>query len=350
MMMITNSSKLATLDTAVAAICADPFSPPLWLRGGHRQSVLGSLWQRQSLTGAPSIWIESEQGIRLLCHVYSGDRGKPKATLLVVHGLAGSSDSGPVVDLVRNGRRHGLDVVCMNVRGCSATQPASPALYHSNYHQDVSAVVRYLIEKEGVSNLVLVGFSMGGNLVLNYLGQSGEAVPHEISGAVVICPVIDVSHCISLLDERPTNRLYRYFFLQELRQSYLRLSRLDPLRFPPERMRDVSTMRAFDFVATAKDAGFDDVEEFYSWVSSIQRLPHIVVPTVVLHAADDPLVVLTAATRDLIRATLWIRLVEMKHGGHCSFLERSSSKRPDGRWAADQVARFAKAVCGLVST
>ncbi len=328
------------LDAAAATVRADPFRPPWWLAGAHRQTVLASLWPRPALPGAVSAWVASDAGTSLLCHEHLRPEGARRPVLLIVHGMAGSSASGLAVDLARSALRHGLDGVRMNMRNCGGTEAQAQGLYHANLHQDVRAVVRHLVERRGRRRIVLAGYSIGANLVLNFLG-SGAGVPEEVVAAVAVCPAIDVAHCVALVDDRPSNRVYREHFVRALRGFYLRKSRLDPRRFPAARMLGVRTLRAFDAAASAPDAGFADVDAFYRWVTAAPRLGRIAVPTLVLHAADNPVVELLPSTRAALAAAAGVRLVEMPLGGHCGFLEVGSPGRPDGRWVAHQVARFA---------
>jgi uncharacterized protein len=345
-------------DGAVAALRSDPYAPPPWLLGGHRQTVFSAMWPRRPLPPAEELWVEAAPGERLRCDAHFGFRpeahvagvtGRGSApegtTLVIVHGMTGSSASGPAVDLAHSGLALGLDVVRMNMRGCGGTEAHAPGLYHANRYEDVLAVVRHLIGRR-VRRLVLAGYSVGANLVLNFLGNLGDQVPEEVRAAFAICPAIDVNRCVSLVDERPENIVYRVHFVRALRGYYERMSRLYPLRFPAGRMRGVTTLRAFDAMASAPDAGFSDVESFYRWVSATPRLARIAVPTLVLHAADDPVVELGAGTRDALREAPAVRFVEMKSGGHCGFLERPSPQRPDGRWAAYQASRYALRVAG----
>jgi uncharacterized protein len=329
------------LDAAASAVSADAFEPPGWLRGAHRQTVVGSLWPRRPLPEASASWVASDPGTRLLCHAHLRPGREGRTALVIVHGMAGSSASGPAVDLAWSALRRGLSVVRMNMRNCGGTESCTPGLYHANLPGDVLAVVRHLVDQQRFDRIVLAGYSVGASLVLNFLGGLGGAVPAEVASAVAICPAIDVAHCVSLVDERPSNRVYREHFLRALRGFYLRKSRLDPRRFPGARMRDVRTLRAFDAAATAPDAGFTDVDAFYRWVSAVPRLARVTVPTLVLHATDDPVVELLPSSRTALAGARMIRLVEVPFGGHCSFLERASPRRPDGRWAAYQVARFA---------
>jgi predicted alpha/beta-fold hydrolase len=323
------------LDAAVATMRAAPFAPPLWLRGPHGQTLLGTLLPRRPIPTTERIWIGSDPGTKLLCGI-NRLPGRRDGALLIVHGMAGSIDSGAAVDLARAALGNGLDAVRMNMRNCGETEAYTPTLYNANLHQDVSAVVRHLIDVDGVRRIGLVGYSMGGNLILNYLGNMGDAVPAQVIAAMVICPAVDSEHCVSLLDGRVSNRVYREHFVRQLARLYLRKSQLDPRRFPAERIRLARTVRAFDAAATAPDAGFARVEDFYAWVTAAPRLKRIAVPTIVLQAEDDPFVALLPSTRALIEGARPLRLVNMAAGGHCGFL--GSGAR---RWAAEHAARFA---------
>ena len=227
----------------------------------------------------------------------------------------------------------------MNMRNCGGTEALTPTLYHGNLPVDVAAVVAEVVRR-GVERVVVAGYSVGGNLVLNTLAHWGLAAPREVVGAVAVCPTIDVARCVERL-LRPENRLYHRLFLGIMRRFYARKAALFPRRFDRALLCEMRTMRDFDRVATGPDAGFSDVEALYAWVASAARLDCIAVPALVVQALDDPIVGLTEATRAALLGHDAIALVETAFGGHCGFTELPSRRRPDGRWAAAKIVEAA---------
>jgi uncharacterized protein len=338
-----------SVDLAAAAerVRRDPLRVPRWLAARHRQTLLASLLPRVvAPPPADENWLiatDPHTKVRVQIH-YATDPSSDTA-VLVVHGLAGSSASGHVLDITRHALRRGLHVVRMNMRNCGGTEHLTPTLYHGNLWEDVHAVAHAAVRVARVKRLVLAGYSMGGNLVLNALAAWGARAPRELVGAVVLCPTMDVGRSVALVDG-PGCAVYRRHYVGELARLYRRKAALFAERYPRARLRGVSTMRAFDEAISAPAAGFDDVDAFYRWVSSGPRLHQIRIPTLILHANDDPVVEISQETRRALTNHPAMVLVESPHGGHCGFLERPSRRRPDGRWAPHQVARFASACAG----
>jgi predicted alpha/beta-fold hydrolase len=235
----------------------------------------------------------------------------------------------------------------MNMRNCGGTEALTPTLYHGNMHEDVRRVAAAALDLPRVRRLVLTGYSMGGNLVLNTLAAWGARTPPEIAGAIVVCPTMDVDRSVAMIDG-PGCAAYQRFLLTGLRRLYRRKSFLfGEARYPMSRLRRVTSMRTFDQWISVPMAGFADVDEFYRWVSSGPRLGAVTVPTLVVHAEDDPVVDVTPETRARIEGNPSIALVESPRGGHCGFLELPSRRRAGGRWAPHHVARFAAACAGV---
>lgn len=334
----------SALDQAVEALRRDALRPPSWLASARSQTLLGAFLPRlPSLPTPEELLIETEPGTRVLCHCHFLPAAASSTALVVVHGLSGSSASGNVVDITRHALAYGLHVVRMNMRNCGGTEHLTPTLYHTNLPHDLAAVVRRVIQHPRVRRVVIAGYSAGGNLVLNTLAHWGAAAPAEVVGAVVICPSIDIAHCVSLVD-CVGNELYRRYFVNELVRFYRRKADLFRQPYDIARLRGVRTLREFDAAVTAPHEGFDDVDAFYQWVTSAPRLARITVPTLMLQALDDPVVQMLPGTRAQVLAHPALRLVESPSGGHCGFVELPSRQRRDGRWAAYQVARFAATV------
>ena len=331
---------MTSAHTLADEVRKEPFRPAPWLRSGHSQTLASAFMPRRAPPKGESWYVDTDPGTQVLCHGHVPRGEALGTTLVIVHGLGGSSESGHVLDILRRALDAGLSVVRMNMRNCGGTHHLTPTLYHANLSQDLRAIVEDLIAKRGARRVVIAGYSVGGNLTLNTLALWAAKPPPELAGAVVMCPAIDIPRCVELVDG---NALYRRHYVNELMGLYAKKATLFPDRFQVARLSGVRTMRDFDRLATGPEAGFPDVDQFYAWVSSASRLGRIVVPTVVLHAADDPVVELLPATRNAIATNPMMAFVESESGGHCGFLESPSKRRFDGRWAADQIVRCAVA-------
>lgn len=223
----------------------------------------------------------------------------------------------------------------MNIRGCGGNDCES--LYHSGLSSDVGAIVRELIEGDSLPRIALAGFSMGGNMVLKLLGEGGPGVPPEIKAAVAISPGMDLAASADAL-HRPSNRIYEYRFLVSLWRSMRRKARLYPERHRIPPLHCLRSMRDFDNTVTAPFFGFRDADDYYTRASATPFVSQIHVPTLVIHAQDDPFVRLLPSTIAALEANPHITLRITPHGGHCAFL--ASSDGYDGRWAERQIVEF----------
>jgi predicted alpha/beta-fold hydrolase len=312
-----------------------------WLSGAHRQT-LGSFFLRRRLKlAAEERLIEVEPRVSVLCHCHWQPDRTRALTAIVVHGLEGSSDSSYAVGIAAKGLAAGLNVVRMNQRNCGGTERLAPTLYHSGRSQDVGIVARTLIETENLSRLALVGFSMGGNLVLKLAGEWGDEGPPEFCAAVGVCPSLDLAASADAL-HCGSNRLYELYFLWALRRRLRAKARLFPQHFSTARMRGVRSLREFDDKVTAYYCGFSGAQDYYQRSSASRVIDRIAVPTLILHAANDPFIRITPQTRARIAANPNILFHETSDGGHCSFLAEPDGY--DGRWAERRVVEFLRSI------
>jgi predicted alpha/beta-fold hydrolase len=317
------------------------FHPHPRLRGGHWQTLAAFFLPRRiALPPAERRLIEVEAGIPILCHCHwQSDR--KAMTLIVVHGLEGSSESQYMLGIARNGFAAGMNVVRMNQRNCGGMDHSGATLYNSGRSADVAAVVRNLVELDRIPAFVLIGFSMGGNLVLKLAGEWGSDGPREFRGVAAVCPAINLAAGADALHE-PANRIYEYYFLLQLFQRYRRKVRLFPAEFDPSRTRGVRTLRQFDDRVTAHYCGFTGADDYYDRAAAANVIDSIAIPTLIIHAANDPFVRILPETRSKILANRNITYVESEDGGHCAFVGQPDRRSDyDGRWAEREVVRFA---------
>jgi len=314
------------------------FVPRRRLRGGHVQTLASFFLARQIHLPMPEPrLIEVEPAMRVLCHCHWQKDRRSALTLIIVHGLEGSSDSQYVLGVASKGLAAGMNIVRMNQRNCGGTDDLSPTLYHSGRSQDIARVAEQLVAHDGLSRFALVGFSMGGNLVLKLAGEWAQEGPPEFRAVATVCPALDLAASADAL-HHPANRLYELYFLWKLRRRLLAKARLFPERFDTSRLRGIASLRDFDDRITAYYCGFEGAADYYQRAAAAKVVDRIGVPALILHAANDPFIRILPETRQKILANPNIRFLETEDGGHCSFL--ADPDGDDGRWAEAEIIRF----------
>jgi len=325
------------------------FSPRRFLANGHLQTIAGNYLPRaNSLLAAEDHLVEvspatgSQMASQVLCqcHWQPETIRAARPTVIIVHGLEGSSNSQYVIGNANKLWTDGCNVIRMNMRNCGGTEALTPTLYHSGLSGDVLAVMRFFIAQFTLRSIALVGYSMGGNLVLKLAGELGAAAPPELRAAVGVSPAVDLSPSADAL-HRPQNRVYELKFLRALLRRFRRKAVLFPRAYDRNRARGIHSLRQFDDRITALYSGFQCAEDYYTRAAAARVLDRIAIPTLILHALDDPFVRITAETRAKMAANPNITLIEPAHGGHCAFLaEPDKATGYDGYWAEHTLVRF----------
>ena len=316
------------------------FEPRHILRGAHLQTLAGFLLVRNiQLPDPEDRLVEVAPGVKILCRCHWQPDRSNALTLIVVHGLEGSSESGYVIGLTQKGLAAGLNVVRMNQRNCGGTDHLAPTLYNSSLSGDVAAVARHVVEHDLVSRFAIAGFSMGGNLVLKAAGEWGREAPSQLCAVAAVCPAMDLAVSADAL-HLPGNRIYEQYFMRKLRQRFRTKARLFPGHFDARRLRAVKSLRDFDDKVTAYYCGFDGAVDYYARAAASNTVDRIAVPGLIVHAANDPFVQLIPDTRCKIAANPNLTFVETADGGHCAFL--APAKGYDGHWAERQIIEFVR--------
>lgn len=317
-----------------------PFEPRRGLSNGHLQTIMGNylprpVFRQESI--AEPVEVDPADGSRVMCYC----DWQPEAvradrlTLILVHGLGGSSESRYIKGIAGRAWTAGCNVVRMNMRNCGGTDDLTPTLYHSGLSADVGAVMRHYAHAYQLERVALVGYSMGGNLVLKLAGEWGAEPP--LCAVATVCPAIDLAAGSDALHE-PANRVYEWHFLQGLMRRYRHKARLYPHIYQLNGLGPIRSLRQFDDLIVARYCGFRDADDYYYRAASVRVVDRIAVPTLIIRAADDPFVRLLPETRTALLANPQILLVETQHGGHCAYLSRDSGE--DIHWAEASVVRF----------
>lgn len=319
------------------------FHPHSIFRNSHAQTLAGWAWPRR-LSAPPDALrlFKVEPDVRLLARCRWHENRTHRATVILVHGLGGSCDGSYVRGAADLAYRAGTNVVRLNQRNCGGTEHLTPTLYHSGMSGDLTAVIRELAERDGLPNILVAGFSMGGNLALKMAGEMGENAPAELMGVCAISPALDLSETARKL-ELPSNRLYQWHFVHGLRRLVQRKKEIYPELYDLRELDLLRTVRDFDELYTAPHGGFAGAEDYYYRASAIRCISQVRVPTLVIHAQDDPFVPVEPLRRQEVSNNPNLTTVTPTHGGHVAFV---SAERQERFWAEERIVDFLNHLSG----
>ena len=257
--------------------------------------------------------------------------------MIISHGLEGHSKRAYVVGMARMAVGEGWDVLAWNFRGCGGEMNRLPRLYCNADTEDLHAVVTCAVEK-GYSSIVLIGFSMGGNVSLLYLGRESRRIPDAVAGTVAFSVPCDLQGCAQAL-ARPACRIYMNRFLVELKRKLEIKQRDYPALISLQGYRKIRDFKAFDDRYTAPFHGFKDAEDYWTRCSCLPWLGSIRVPTLLINAVNDPFLSPSCYPASLHNPL--VRLVTPTQGGHCGFPSSGNGTR---YWSEQAAAQFLSAL------
>ncbi|HLN30546.1 MAG TPA: alpha/beta fold hydrolase [Gemmataceae bacterium] len=309
------------------------FKPLPFLSNPHVQTVLGNLWptKNPAITTRLRKTLVADGDCLVLHDSVPMNWRAGERTALLVHGLGGSHRSGYMLRVADMLLRRGLRVVRMDLRGCGRGAALARQTYNGGCSGDVRAAVAEIHKWDPTSPVTLLGFSLGGNIVLKLAGEAACQPLPLLERVAAVAPPIDLERCAELL-ALPGNRLYNFHYSRSLVDQVQRQQQHFPdlprVRFPRR-----LTMRIFDELYTAPRGGFQDALDYYRRASSVSLIARITVPTLILTARDDPFIAVDSFER--LQAPEHIAVTILRHGGHLGFLG------PDGaggiRWAERRV-------------
>jgi len=301
----------------VAGPGASTFRPRWWLANRHLQTVWGPLVRRADVTLRRER-ITTHDGDFVDLDWADGPAGTP--VLLVLHGLEGSSRSHYVDGFVRAGRAEGWRGAVLNFRSCSGELNRLPRFYHSGDTEDLDQVVRLLVGREPGVWLSAVGVSLGGNVLLKWLGERGMEAPRELVGAVGISVPFDLAACARALDRGLPRAVYTRNFMRTLREKVRRKAERHPGFVDVARALAARTFAEYDRVVTAPLGGFADELDYWTRSSSGPYLARIRRPTLLISSRDDPFAS-PAILPDPAGLPPGVQTEYVARGGHAGFIE-----------------------------
>jgi uncharacterized protein len=311
-------------------------------------TIAGAFWRRRfpRLSAAESREFETEPGTRVLVKCHWQTEPRAHSTIVLLHGLEGSCDSGYMAGIAEQAFGEGFNVLRANQRNCGGTDGLTPTLYNSGLSVDIRAIVTQLIERDALSEIFVAGFSMGGNLVLKMAGEFAGNYPSELKAVIGICPSCDLGACADALGKRE-NVFYQRHFVRRLTNHMAVKAGLFPERYPLNGIEKVRTVREFDDVITARFCGFRDADDYYYRSSALRVAASIRVPTIIIAAQDDPIIPFRTFSDASVAANPNIQIIAPKYGGHCAFVSRESGA--ERFWAEARVVEIFKSRAKLLN-
>ena len=289
------------------------------------------------LTAPVERLFEVEPGSQILglCHWQPEPRRHP--TLVLVHGLEGSTESLYMLGTANKALVAGFNVIRLNQRNCGGTEHLTPTLYNSGLSGDFRAVVLELAGRDLLPEIFISGWSMGGNLVLKMAGEFGENFPPPLRGVMGVCPSFDMEISAPVCDAAE-NRFYRWHFVRNLKRRYRIKALLFPERYKLDGLDRIRTICDFDNAITAPNFGYRDAKDYYYHASAIRVVANIRLPALVLTAQDDPLIPFESFRKPELTGNSHITLFAPESGAHCGFVSRHDG---DERfWAEARIIEF----------
>ena len=308
-------------------IAPSSYQPPARLWNGHLQTIVPSLFRkvavsytRERIDTPDDDFLDLDWAFATT--VYSPKHSVYHATtvnplVILSHGLEGNSTGQYVLGMVRHLTQNGFDCLAWNFRSCSGEINRQLRFYHSGATDDLDFVVKYAIRK-GYSSIALIGYSLGGNLTLKYVGERDDALPTQVKKAIAFSAPIDLAASTKMVD-KGFSRIYLRRFLQRLREKVVAKEKLYPERVSSKHYRRIRTFADFDDRYTAPLHGFRDAQDYYAQNSAIRFLPAIRIPTLLINAKNDPMLAPECFPEALARELPNVFMEFPEQGGHCGF-------------------------------
>ncbi len=247
---------------------------------------------------------------------------KTDRLIILLHGLEGDGQRPYMLGAAKLFNKNNVDAVCVNFRGCSGEDNVLFKSYHSGATEDLDEVIQHIIATKSYSEIYLKGISLGANMILKYLGER-DTVPKEVKAAVTISVPCSLSGS-SLELHKLHNAPYAIRFLKHLKERLaLKLEKF-PDTLSRKEFNDIKTLKDFDDVYTAKTHGFKDAEDYYETCSSLQFIPNIKVPTLIINALNDSFLSPECYPVKEAKQSSNIFLEMPNHGGHVAFIDKKN--------------------------
>lgn len=313
------------------------YCAPLLFRNSHLQTVYPSIFRKvEGVSYTRERLITPDDDFLDL----DWSRVNSRRLAIILHGLEGDSSRSYIKGMVKAFNSRKWDALALNFRGCSQEPNRQSRMYHSGETRDLALVIKHALSTGIYDKLALIGFSLGGNVILKSLGELGTDVDPRIGAAVAISVPCDLKAC-SIRLEQFGNRAYSRRFLRMLRKKIINKTNLYPEVMDASRLDSVKTLKQFDEEFTAPLHGFRSADDYYHRSSSLQFLHNISLPTLLLSSSDDPFLAPECYPFEIASGHEWLHLETPRHGGHVGFV---SFNQKNEYWSETRAAQFVSAI------
>ncbi len=311
------------------------YQPTLCFKNGHFNTIFTNLWrswklpvsyQRQRFSTPDKDFLDLD------CSSIHSDKA-----MVLVHGLEGHAYSPYMKGMVKAANEAGWDALSLNLRGCSGANNAQPVTYHSGKTEDLNTAVEYTLSQDLYKKIAIVGFSLGGNLVLKYAGEQGSGLDERIMSIAAISNPFDLQ-AVAMNMDKVSNRLYKNRFLKTLKlKASQKLDQYPDLLINKDEVIKARSFYAFDNVFTAPLNGFRDAEDYWKKSSCRHFLRNIHKPALLINAIDDPFIPPYNIPFKKIKNNKNLVALSPKYGGHLGF---GKWRLNESLWHEKQVLSF----------
>ncbi|MGB3587704.1 MAG: alpha/beta fold hydrolase [Tunicatimonas sp.] len=312
------------------------YRPPRYLFNGHLQTIIPSQFRKIREVKYQRERLPTDDEDFLLL---DWSRSGSNQLMVVSHGLEGDSYRPYILGMVRAFNRAGFDALAWNFRGCGGEMNQTYRFYHSGATPDLHYLIDYIKNQYYYQSIILVGFSLGGNLTLKYLGEQKETLVDEVKAAVVFSAPLDLQACSRKIAE-PENFIYSKRFLRNLKMKIRNKEAVMPDKISSEFFSKIRSLEDFDDYYTAPLHGFRSATDYYHQCSSIHFLKSIKIPTLVVNAKNDPFLADSCYLNKESDTTEYLHFQAPEAGGHCGFMPRGYTSGQNF-WSENQAVQFA---------
>lgn len=313
------------------------YKPPFIFRNYHLSTIYASLFRKPPKVIQHRERLDLQDGDFLDLDWSFSTSGPTGKLQVILHGLEGSSSRPYILGMASQFNKAGWDVAAINLRGCSGELNRLYRSYNAGASEDLREVIQHILKKQKYDSLALTGFSLGGNLMLKYLGE-GKPLPSQLQAAVAISAPCDLYLSLKKLEES-RNLIYSRRFVKKLKQQLLKRSDMFPDNITKEEIMSCTSLYAIDDLYTGKAHGFKNALDYYQKSSALNFIPNISVPTLLINAKNDGFLSANSSPIDMANKNPYFYLEIPAYGGHVGFLQKVKTTYTEER-ALEFISKF----------
>jgi len=314
-------------------------NPPFLQFNGHLQTIIPGVFRKVKNVSYQRERLELDDGDFLdLDWIFN----ESKNLVILSHGLEGSSDRQYILGAAKLFSQNNWDVLAWNCRSCSGEMNRTERLYHHGDVEDIGTVITHASQRNDYANVLLIGYSMGGAMTLNYLGKNGKNIPSNIKGATAFSTPCDLKEGADILN-KTSNIVYRKRFLNNLKRKIIFKEKEFPGRVDLKKLEEIKVWRDFDEHFSAPLNNYKNADEFYYNSSARNFMKNIQVPTLLVNALNDPILTPGCSPHDIAKINTNITIENPKLGGHCGFM----IKGEEFAWSEHRALEFCSKTINL---